>query len=327
MTVSPQVADPPVKPCPCCGEQNTAFLGSVTGNPGPGQPGEKADGGKPPPASDFGFAPGGRLFRCPRCHLLFLEKPPQEDLGGLYAELPGDYLDEIPARRDFDLALAEIRDSPSTAKVLDIGCYRGDFLALLPSTMRKFGIEPSRAGCRVAEKRGIKIVGDTLDTAVVEEGAFDLIFLMDVAEHLPDPFAGLNKISSWLAPGGRLIVTTGNSDALLWRLSRLSYWYYHPQHVSFCNGPWFRWVAKQLNLEITASSKFSHSRRAYGKWFVAERWRQFGKSLLLWSLARCGCPSKRFVAKGDSTWPDHLFVVLRAPPKNRDGSKEGDHDA
>jgi SAM-dependent methyltransferase len=234
----------------------------------------------------------------------------------MYAELPENLLDEIPARRYFDLALAEIRRGPPAATALDIGCFRGDFLALLPSSLQKSGIEPSRAARHRAEQRGIKIIGDTLDTAVVENGSFDLIFMMDVAEHLPDPFDGLKKISRWLAPGGRLIVTTGNSDALLWRLSRLNYWYYFPQHISFCNRRWFEWAARQLDLEIISLAKFSHSRRAYGKWFVPERWRQLAKSLILWGLARCGYRSKRFIARGDSTWPDHIFVVLRASDKS-----------
>ncbi len=297
-------------------------MGFVTGNPG--KPEVQEDGrlspfptpSTSPRDTEFGFATGGRLFRCPQCYLLFLEKKALNDLDELYAELPGDYVDEIPARRDFDLALAEIRRGPAPATALDIGCFRGDFLELLPPSIQKFGIEPSRAARSRAEARGVKIIADTLDKAVIEDSSFDLIFMMDVAEHLPDPFASLKKVSRWLAPGGKLMVSTGNSDALLWRLCRLSYWYYHPQHISFCNGHWFRWVAQQLNLEIVSSTAFSHSRRAYGKWFVAERWRQLAKGLLLWSLARCGFQSRRFVAKGDSTWPDHLFVVFRSPGKS-----------
>jgi SAM-dependent methyltransferase len=300
LTSSPQISESAKRRCVSCGTQEAVSLGLVAAQ-----------------ATEFGFTGGGQLFECRSCHLLFLEKSSLDGLDEKYADLPIDLLDEIPARRDFDLALTEIRRGPSAVTALDIGCFRGDFLDLLPSSIQKFGIEPSRAARGRAEEHGIKIMADTLDKAVIEDGSFDLIFMMDVAEHLPDPFSSLQKIARWLAPGGRLMVSTGNSDSLLWRMSRLNYWYYFPQHISFCNGRWFRWAAEKLNLEIIACVKFSHSRRAYRKWFVAERWYQLAKSIFVWSLARCGLPSKRFIARGDSTWPDHLFVVFRAPDKKK----------
>ncbi len=230
----------------------------------------------------------------------------------MYAQLPVDAWDEILERADFDLAKAEIV-SQKPGKVLDIGCYRGDLLSLLPQSFEKYGIEPAQTACNIAAQRGITILGASIDSATVEPGNFDFIVLMDVIEHLPDPFASLKTISRWLAPGGKLIVSTGNSDAFLWKLCRLNYWYYMPEHISFCNERWFRWAAGKLNLRMSSFRTFSHSRRAYGKPFVFERWKQLAKGILLWTMARCGFASKRFIARGDSTWPDHLFVVLRAP--------------
>jgi SAM-dependent methyltransferase len=267
-----------------------------------------------PRSAEQGFSGGGELHECPDCGLLFLKSSVAHgDLDQLYAQLPVDAWDEIFGRADFDLAKEEIAGGKPAIKVLDIGCYRGDLLSLLPQSFEKFGIEPAQSARRVAEQRGIKIVGVSIDTAIVDEGFFDVLVLMDVIEHLPDPFGSLKKISRWLAPGGRIIVSTGNSDALPWRLVRLNYWYYHPEHISFCNRRWFQWAAERLGLTVTRSAKFSHSRRAYGKRFVPERWRYFAKCVASWTLARCGVKQPRYMARGDSTWPDHLFVVLTSP--------------
>jgi SAM-dependent methyltransferase len=227
-----------------------------------------------------------------------------------YEELPVNLLPESVGRRDFDLALEVTQAGTRALTVLDVGCFRGDFLQRLPGTVAKFGIEPSRAARQVMATRGIQLLGETIDTASAPEARFDFIYLMDVAEHLPNPLADIQKLARWLKPGGRLIVTTGDSDALPWRLSRLSYWYYLPQHLSFCNRRWFAWAAKESGLRLVRSEAFSHSRRAYGKFFVAERWLQFLKIL-------CGHASELLTGRrvfpdavGSATWPDHLFVVL-----------------
>lgn len=283
--------------CPSCGDARPLLLGMLASQ-----------------STEFGFSDGGNLHECLGCHLLFLHKPGAvPESAERYGELPSDLLDELPRRKDFDLALAEMQRVPGPLRVLDVGCFRGDFLASLPERFKKFGIEPSHAARRVAEARGIEVLGVALETADVGERRFDVILMMDVAEHLTNPFAALSTLARWLAPGGRLIASTGNSDSLLWRLNRLNYWYYLPQHVSFCNPRWFGWAARRLQLNLGGLHKFSHSRRAYGKMFVAERWRQLVRSLAARALSACGNDSLRRKARGDATWPDHLLVVLQAP--------------
>ena len=282
--------------CPSCGGARPVFLGALASE-----------------ASDFGFSDGGALHECPECHLLFLSKAEQpQDLAQMYGDLPSDLLDELPGRKDFDLAALEIGRSGQPLRVLDVGCFRGDFLAVLPDGVEKFGIEPSQAAQRVAAARGIKVIGDALESTTVEGAKFDVIVMMDVLEHLPNPFAALKKLSRWLTPGGRMILTTGNSDALPWRLRRLCYYYYLPQHISFCNLRWFRWVAGRLQLDVAQVMQFSHSRRAYGKTFVADRWVQFGKCVAAWLLSGFGSNAPGRQVKGDATWPDHLMVILQS---------------
>ena len=286
---------PTQPPCPACGERHPHLLGAVASR-----------------SSDHGFADGGDLFECPNCFLLFLDKPARaNDASEMYEELPANLLPESAGRRDFDLALEVTNAGTRPLTVLDVGCFRGDFLQRLPDTVAKFGIEPSRAARQMMAERGIELLGETIGSAASSEARFDFIYLMDVAEHLPNPLADIRKLARWLKPGGKLIITTGNSNALPWRLSRLSYWYYLPQHLSFCNRRWFAWAAEKSGLQLVRSATFSHSRQAYGKVFVPERWRQFLKIC-------CGRVSEQLTGRrlfphalGSATWPDHIFVVLQ----------------
>ncbi len=281
--------------CPACGERHPRALGAVASR-----------------TAQHGFADGGGLFEWPNWVLLVLDKPARaNDASERYEELPANLLPESVGRRDFDLALEVTNAGAGPLTVLDVGCFRGDFLQRLPGTVTMFGIEPSREARQMMAERGIQLLGETIDTATAPDARFDFIYLMDVAEHLPNPLADIRKLARWLKPGGKLIITTGNSDALPWRLSRLSYWYYLPQHLSFCNRRWFAWAAQESGLRLVQSATFSHSRQAYGKFFVAERWKQFLK-LLAGRVSEAITGRRMFPhAIGTATWPDHIFVVLQ----------------
>lgn len=281
--------------CPACGSSRVQFINQIASR-----------------NSGYGFTDGGKLFECEDCSLLHLENPAlPPELDEMYEALPADLLPENFGRRDFDLALKCIHDARDAKSVLDVGCFRGDFLQLLPKSIEKFGIEPSREARETMAQRGIHLVGETIESADAKPGSFDFITMMDVAEHLRNPQAAIEKLAHWLKPGGKLIITTGDSDALPWRLSRASYWYYLPQHVSFCNRRWFEWAAHECGLRVTATVNFSHSRRAYGKMFVAERWKQFAK-ILTGAISQRVSGRRLFTeCVGSATWPDHLFVVLQ----------------
>jgi SAM-dependent methyltransferase len=284
-----------LQPCPACGGQKPKWLGSLASR-----------------NTDHGFADGGELFECPVCALLYLEKAARDnDPGEMYEELPANFLPESVGRSDFDLALEVTQAGARPLTVLDVGCFRGDFLRRLPASVKKFGIEPSREAQQLLPAQGIQLLGETIGATPTPETSFDFIYLMDVAEHLPNPLTDIQKLARWLKPGGKLIITTGNSDALPWRLSRLSYWYYLPQHLSFCNRRWFAWAAKESGLQLVRSATFSHSRQAYGKRFVPERWKQFLK-VLLGRVTEQLTGRRMFPhAVGTATWPDHIFVVLQ----------------
>lgn len=104
-------------------------------------------------------------------------------------------------------------DLPEPAKVLDIG---GGQFAILASKL--FGDEGMvgdigddfRAPADLADV-GFTVCNLLEDDPASFRGAFDLIVLAEVIEHLPmPPYLILGKLRTWLKPGGTLLITTPN---------------------------------------------------------------------------------------------------------------------
>lgn len=106
---------------------------------------------------------------------------------------------------------------PPAARVLDAGCGSGGNLALLAGFGRLSAMEYDAPARAAAAALGVCPVspGRLPDDVPFAAGAFDLICLLDVLEHIDDDGATLRALAARLAPGGRLLVTVP-AYAWLW---------------------------------------------------------------------------------------------------------------
>ena len=114
------------------------------------------------------------------------------------------------ARRDIIASLIERQARRGRPlRILEVGCGTGSNLALLQRYGDVDAIEPDDAARALAASRsGMEIKGGLLPDGVkLEDGAYDLIVLLDVLEHIPDDKGTLQALRSKLAPDGRLLVT------------------------------------------------------------------------------------------------------------------------
>ena len=242
--------------CPACDSDNNILLGKIQDKGGIIQL----------------TSPGG-LYECMGCHLFFrFPYLSQDELIKQYEKLPDDlWIDDNHDRQDYIHVRSALKRYLSSGDVLDIGCYRGDFLCSLPDRYNRHGIEPSISASVIASEKGVQLHGATINDLMDSKYKYDCIVAIDVIEHLLNPCNFIKSIKQLLKPNGIMIISTGDAGHWLWEKHRLDYWYYYSEHVSFISRPWFRWVAKHLQLKVAFHVSFSHenySTSEYIRWQI-----------------------------------------------------------
>jgi SAM-dependent methyltransferase len=254
------------------------------------------------------------VCRCPSCDLLFFVPvvPPQlllDHYGALAEERwTGD------RRADWRLARQAILARMSEGRVLDVGCWTGGFLAGLPPGLERHGIEPSSWAQQQARANGVRVEGGSLVDARRQNDAYAVVSMIDVIEHTTSPLETLALAADQVEAGGILIVATGNSRALPWRVMPLDYWYYYEEHVCFFSERWFRWAAAQVGMSVGEVHHFSHYEAGGRGAAMAE----LARAVAVRHLGKPGSLPLRLARRArllnGSTetfhWRDHLLVVL-----------------
>jgi SAM-dependent methyltransferase len=111
-------------------------------------------------------------------------------------------------------------------RALDVGCGDGRFLgALAERGWEVEGLETDPRAAALARRRiGGTVHEAPLETLALPEGAFGLVSLLHVLEHVPDPRAALAAARRALARGGRLLIAVPNVGSLEAAFFR-SVWY------------------------------------------------------------------------------------------------------
>lgn len=207
--------------------------------------------------------PGGSLYRCRACRLGFRHpRLPKPRLDALYAAgSEASWTWDAADRADWTLAartLAELRPGP--ARVLDIGCFDGTFLAALGPHIDKSGIEIMPAAAELARAKGVRMVAQDYQSLASTPSEYDAITAFDVIEHVEHPLAFLALVARALRSGGLLMISTGNLDAWSWALMRNRYWYCAiPEHISFLSVSWFEHAARELGLVLERVVRYPHA--------------------------------------------------------------------
>lgn len=160
----------------------------------------------------FGYRFAGKWLQaiaCTNCGIIFLDpQPTAEEITQLYSKEyfegdfrcghAGSYFDEESIGGIVDHRLLQrIRRFKPGGRFLEIGCAGGAFLHAARDvgyTVR--GVEFSEDAAQLArEKFGLDVVTGDLLAARFLDDSFDVVFMGDVIEHLPDPTATLTEIN------------------------------------------------------------------------------------------------------------------------------------
>jgi len=224
-----------------------------------------------------------RYMRCTACGLVRLTPlPAPERIAALY---PDEYHARIaPIRKNFDTAVNRLairycygvdsvsrsrlpryafrmlsgrilngfREPYGANRLLDVGCGSGAIL----ETYRRLGwsvcgIEIDPGATATCRERGLDVHRGTLFDAPLPGRQFDLILFSHVIEHVLQPAAELRRAAEFLAPGGRIIVTTPNIQGIGFRLYG-SCWYplEAPRHLFLFDPYTIRRLGAQAGLTV-----------------------------------------------------------------------------
>lgn len=174
--------------------------------------------------------------RCAGCGLVTVSpKPTRDDLASLYS---GDYFksdyhcghrelayEDEQLTRDQLRVLERFIELRPHGRMLEVGAAGGKFL--LKAKERGYevtGVELSREACDIAGRLGVRHFCGELHEAGFEAGSFDLAYMGDVLEHMPEPYDALVELNRVLAPGGVLGLSCPTNIGLL--SSRAGLWVY-----------------------------------------------------------------------------------------------------
>lgn len=183
------------------------------------------------------------VVQCKRCGFVYVNPRPDE------AYLKEHYQNYLPHDQHqidgwermmsgvFSTSLNIIdRAYPSRGRLLDIGCSHGFFLKMAEdSGWRASGIDLAKEAVAHATSKGLDVSVATLFEKKYEDEEFDVVTMLYVLEHLPEPMRYLNEIQRILKPGGILLARVPHTTPIVKTLSLLripNALYDAPSHLS-----------------------------------------------------------------------------------------------
>ena len=129
--------------------------------------------------------------------------------------------DEGPSEKDLRIQAGRARNLMAFAQRhmkevrahLDIGSSAGTLLKTFQNAYGcvSVGVEPGDAYRAYSQELGIRVVTDLEDLDQREATRFDLVTMVHVLEHLPDPIGYLRHLrQEWIPPSGHLLVEVPN---------------------------------------------------------------------------------------------------------------------
>jgi len=131
------------------------------------------------------------------------------------AEIDRDHWWFVGRRRIVTTLIEHFRPKAGPMRILEVGCGTGSNIEMLQQFGTVDAIEPDdHARAFASQRTGLAIKGGYLPDVPLEDGAYDLIVLLDVLEHIPDDVGALTALRPKLAPGGRLLLAVPAIPAL-----------------------------------------------------------------------------------------------------------------
>lgn len=163
--------------------------------------------------------------------------------------------------------LSLIRGSIQKPKILDIGCAEGRLLkSFLEYGCQCWGIEhPVYPSHRFIDPDRIVYMQGDLLSVDLPEGAFDLILMWHVLEHMDDPGAVMSRLCRLLSPEGFMILAVPNFSSMEAGIFKEAWFHLDiPWHKYHFNERSLHYLVERNHLRIIKSSTLCFEQGPYG---------------------------------------------------------------
>ncbi|MDR1086459.1 MAG: methyltransferase domain-containing protein [Deltaproteobacteria bacterium] len=180
-----------------------------------------------PPGPGLFVKDGFRHVRCPACGLVYVSLILREDILIQYwreemawriilKSQPQLDMDILKFGYGLDLASAYLKGPKD---LLDIGAGNGDFVLMAQEQdWSAVAMELNLESVASLERSGIRVIVKPLELTDIEPGAFSLITMWEVLEHLTEPKNILFEVRRILNEDGVLLIMVPNVNSLVTRL-------------------------------------------------------------------------------------------------------------
>ena len=160
----------------------------------------------------------GDIYKCKECGLVFRfpvylkeRGDPCEGRSGWRPDAPANFSER--RARLFEELSEEIVTYRKYNRILDVGSGHGFFLKLCKNKgWEVWGVEPDPDLVKFSrDKLGIDVSNARFEEVHYSEDFFDVVTLINVLEHMPDPHFVLKKVWEILRPGGLILMRFPNA--------------------------------------------------------------------------------------------------------------------
>jgi len=224
--------------------------------------------GRSPYATENGFS----LVKCNDCGLLYVVDPPAlESIAAATREgrhhgeeadldVTGRFNPSAVPRYHEPLAALFGPELATKHSWLDVGCGHGEFITALGQVtagrLAVRGVEPNVHKVASSRARGLDVSAFDIST---HPGRYDVVSMLDVYSHLPDPPAFLATLKGLLDPAGELVIQTGDAADLEAKDQLRPFGL--PNHLSFASETILRSMLGRLGFSVVSVWKGSYLRR------------------------------------------------------------------